>query len=317
LCLWRRGLGSHRGKVKVSTVDLNLLAVLDAILQTGSVGRAAERVGISKPAMSHALARLREQVGDPVLVRAGKQWQLTERALAMREQVHAVAEGARGVLQREAGFVPASAEREFTIHATDHVLALLGTEIGHAVGREAPGITLRFLPILPDDVSPMRAGDVDLALGVFPDLPPELRTQALFRERFACVVRQGHPLVDGKLTMKAFLSMKHVRVSPRGRAGGTVDAALAERGLSRRVSRHVPYFVVALDLVSRSDCVVTISERLAQHYASRFGLQVLRPPLTLPSYTIAQVWHPRVDRSPAHAWLRQVVVRAVAAVTRP
>lgn len=303
--------------MKVSDIDLNLLAVLDAILQTRSVGRAAERVGLSKPAMSHALARLRAQIGDPVLVRAGKEWQLSERALGLCDRVHELAEGARSVLDREPAFDPATSDREFTIHCTDHVLALLGTEIGHAVGAEAPGVSLRFLPILPDDVSPLRAGAVDLALGVFPDLPPELRTQALFHERFATVVRRGHPLVDGKLTLKCFLALQHVLVAPRGRAGGTVDTALAERGLTRRVARKVPYFVVALDLVSRSDCSVTISERLAEHYASRFDLQVLRPPFPLPPYTISQVWHPRVDRSPAHAWLRQLVVRAVAAVTAP
>jgi DNA-binding transcriptional LysR family regulator len=303
--------------VKASDIDLNLLAVLDAILQTRSVGRAAERVGLSKPAMSHALARLRLQIGDPVLVRAGKEWQLSERALGMCDRVHELAEGARSVLDREPVFDPKTSDREFTLHCTDHVLALLGTEIGHTVGAEAPGVSLRFLPIQPDDVSPLRAGDVDLALGVFPDLPPELRTQALFHERFATVVRRGHPHVDGKLTMKCFLSLKHVLVAPRGRAGGPVDAALAERGQKRRVARQVPYFVVALDLVSRSDCAVTISERLAQRYAERFELQVLRPPFPLPSYTISQVWHPRVDRSPAHAWLRQLVVRAVAAVTEP
>lgn len=301
--------------MKVSAVDLNLLAVLDAILQTRSVGRAAERVGISKPAMSHALARLRAQIGDPVLVRSGKDWQLTERALAMRDHVHDLAEGARGVLDREPAFDPATSQREFTIHATDHVLALLGIELGQLVAREAPGVGLRFLPILPDDVSPLRAGDLDIALGVFPDLPPELRTQALFHERFACVVRAGHPLVDGKITLKTFLALKHVLVAPRGRAGSTVDAALAERGLTRRVSRKVPYFLAALDLVSRCDCAVTISERLAQRYAARFDLQVLRPPIPLPPYTISQVWHPRVDRSPAHVWMRRSVVRAAEAIT--
>lgn len=303
--------------MKVSPIDLNLLAVLDAVLQTESVGRAAERVGISKPAMSHALARLRSRVGDPILVRAGKDWRLTERALAMRERVRDLAEGARGVLDREPTFDPATSERGFTIHATDHTTALLGTEIGRLIGEEAPSVSLRFLPILPDDVSPLRAGDVDLALGVFPNLPPELRKQALFQERYACVVRRGHPLVDGKLTLKSFLSMKHVLVAPRGRAGGRVDSVLAERGLSRRVTRMVPYFVVALDLVSRSDCIVTISERLAQRYAPSFDLQVLRPPIPLPSYTISQIWHPRVDRSRAHVWLRRCVVRAASAIAPP
>ena len=265
--------------MKVSPVDLNLIAVLDAILQTQSVSKAAEQVGITKPAMSHALARLREQIGDPVLVRAGQQWHLTERANAMRESVREVAARAKSLLVRDDVFDPASSNREFRIHATDHVLALLGAEIGAALAREAPGCSLRFLPIQSDDASPLRGGQTDLALGVFPDLPAEFRTQTLFQERFACVVRNRHPRVKGKVTLQAFLEMKHVLVAPRGRAGSTVDDALAARGLERKVTRFVPYFVVALDLVSRTDCIVTVSERLATSYAARFGLQVLKPPL--------------------------------------
>lgn len=300
--------------MKVSPVDLNLLAVLDAILQTASVGRAAEQVGISKPAMSHALNRLREQIGDPVLVRAGQTWHLSERAVAMREQVRELAEGARDVLGKGVVFDPASSNKEFRVHATDHMLALVGGGLGAALAKEAPHCSLRFLSIQPDDASALRSGQVDLALGVFPDLPPEFRTQALFHERFACVVRRGHPRVDGKLTLKCYLAMKHVLVAPRGLSGSTVDGVLKERGLSRKVTRFVPYFVVALDLVARTDCVVTISERLASQYADRFGLQVLRPPITLPTYAIHQVWHPRADADPSHRWFRQLVARVATEV---
>lgn len=194
------------------------------------------------------------------------------------------------------------------------MLALMGTGIGHLVSEEAPHVSLRFLPILADDASPLRSGQVDVALGVFPDLPPEFRTQSLFQERFACVVRKGHPRVKSSMTLKCFVEMKHVLVAPRGRGGSVVDDALAEKKLSRRVTRFVPYFVVALDLVASSDCVVTISERLAHAYADRFKLQVLRPPLALPTYTICQVWHPRIDADPAHRWLRQRIARVAANV---
>ena len=300
--------------MKVSPVDLNLLAVLDAILSTGSVSRAADQIGISKPAMSHALARLRTQMKDPILVRAGQEWQLSERALALRERVRAVAEGAKSVLDPERTFDPTTTRRTFTIHATDHVLALLGTGIGTLIGKEAPHAKLRFLAISADDASSLRDGRVDLAIGVFPDLPPEFRTQALFQERFACVVRKGHPLVKGTLTLKCFLEMKHVLVAPRGHEGSPVDTALAERGLTRNVTRFVPYFVVAMDLVARSTCVVTISERLANAYAERLKLQVLRPPLPLPAYMICQVWHPRIASDPGHQWLRKRVFETAAAL---
>jgi DNA-binding transcriptional LysR family regulator len=298
--------------LKVSPVDLNLLAVLDAILQTRSVSRAAEQVGITKPAMSHALARLREQIGDPVLVRAGQEWHLSERALALRDRVRELAEGAREVLDGERTFEPATSTREIRVHATDHVLALLGGGLGAMLATEAPHCSLRFLPMQTDDASPLRGGLVDLAIGVFPQLPPEFRTQALFQERFACVVRSGHPRVNDKISLATFLASEHVLVAPRGKAGSTVDDALAERGLSRKVTRFVPYFVVALDLVSKTDCVLTVSERLAKAYRERFDLQVLKPPIPLPTYTISQVWHPRVDADPSHRWFRRLVARAAA-----
>lgn len=296
--------------MKVSPVDLNLIAVLDAIVRTESVSRAAAEVGITKPAMSHALARLREQIGDPVLVRSGQKWQLTERAVALGERVRELATGARAVLGKPNEFDPQRSSREFRVHATDHTLALLGTLVGEALSRLSPGASLRFLPIQADDASALRSGDVDLALGVFPELPPEFRTQALFEERFACVVRKGHPRVKAKMTLATYLSLSHVLVAPRGKRGSAVDDELGARGHSRRVTRFVPYFLAALDQVSRTECSVTISERLARRYAGVFGLQVLKPPISLPTYTISQVWHPRVDADPSHRWFRRLVAGA-------
>ena len=118
------------------------------------------------------------------------------------------------------------------------------------------------------------------------------------------------------MNLKCFLAMEHVLVAPSGRSGGTVDAALADRGLARKVTCLVPYFMVALDIVSRTNWVLTVSERRATAYAERYGLQVLKPPLALPAYTICQVWHPRVDADPSHRWLRRWVVQAATELTR-
>jgi len=260
-------------------VDFNLLAVFEAIVRTRSVTIAAEEAGLSKAAMSHALARLRRELGDPVLVRSGKDWQLSERALALRSELSALTNAARRVLSAPTAFEPATADREFRINATDHMLSLIGVPLGHVVAKEAPGVALRFLPIAHDDASPLREGNVDLAFGFFRELPAELRTQSLFDDRLACVVRRGHPRVNGRMTLKCFLAMKHVIVAPRGKPGTAVDDALAARGLKRRAARSVPFYLVALDLVAQSDCVVTMSERLARAQEERFRLQVLRPPL--------------------------------------
>jgi DNA-binding transcriptional LysR family regulator len=287
-------------------IDLNLLVSLDALLTTRSVTAAARQVRLSKPAMSHALKRIRGLLGDEILVRSGKHWILTERARALAAPLGAILASTTALLSPDQPFAPATLEREFLIHTTDHVLCILGTEIGRVVGTDAPAVALRFMPVLPDDVNALRA-DVDLGIGVFPDLPVEFRQQTLFEDQFCCVVRRDHPQVRGRLTLKQYTAMHHILVAPRGRAGGTADVALASLGERRRVTRAVPFFLAALHCVSESDCVATISLRLARAHADRFGLQIVKPPIELPSYKIDQIWHPRVETDPAHVWLRRLI----------
>src|SRR5260370_10990790 len=186
-----RGRPRHAMVASMNGVDFNLLAVFEAIVRTRSVRVAAEEAGISKAAMSHALGRLRRELGDLALVRIGNEWQLSERALTLRSELCELAVATRRLLSAPTAFEPATAEREFRIHATDHMLSILGAPLGYAASKEAPGIALRFLPIAPDDASPLRDGRADLALGFFRELPAELRTQSLFDDRLACVVRRG------------------------------------------------------------------------------------------------------------------------------
>lgn len=294
--------------MKLAKIDLNLLPLLDAILTSESVGKAAALVGLSKPAASHALARIREQIGDPILVRAGQKWVLTQRATALAPRVRAALTEARSVLSADRAFDPRELRREFRIHAADQMLSLLGLALGHAVTMAAPNVGLRFLPLEADEAHALRT-DVDLALGVFHDLPPELRVQKLFDDAFACAVRVGHPKVKSKLTLETYLALRHVVIAPRGRPGSVVDDALAERGYARRAVRWVPYSASALEFVAESDCVVTLSERLARRLATRYQVQVLPPPLPLPPCAGAQVWHSRLDADPAHGWMRRLVAK--------
>jgi DNA-binding transcriptional LysR family regulator len=292
--------------MKLERIDLNLLPILDAILVHESVGKAAAAVGLSKPAASHALSRIRDQVGDPILVRAGQRWVLTERAAAIAPRVRATVHEARALLSADRPFDPKELRREFRVHATDEMLSLFGLALGHAVSLAAPNVGLRFLALDTEEAHALRT-EADLALGVFNDLPPELRTQKLFDDRFVCLVRAEHPKVQGKLTLDTFLSLKHIGVAPRGRPGSVVDSALAARGLARRALRWVPYSGNAIEFVAESDCITTISERLARRTATRYDLQILAPPLPLPRCAGTQVWHSRLDADPAHAWLRRLV----------
>jgi DNA-binding transcriptional LysR family regulator len=294
----------------MESADLALLGVLDALLQEGSVTRAARRVGLSTPAMSHALARVRERLGDPLLVRAGREMVLTPRAEALRPAIRSVVAAAEQALAPARPFAAAELERELTLLATDHVLTVIGPELDRIVRAEAPGVVLRFLPNSPADADVLRAGGADVAVGIYAELPPELRTRQLLTDRLVGVVRAGHPVLGKRLSLERYLALEHVQVAPRGSPGGYVDDLLAAEGHRRRVTRAVPFFLAALRLVAGTDCVLTVSERIARAMAPCLGLAIFEVPLALRPYALQLVWHPRFDGDEAHRWLREALVRA-------
>ncbi len=292
--------------------DLSLLMTLDALLQEANVTRAARRLGLSTPATSHALSRIRDRLGDPILVRAGRRMVLTPRAEQLRPQVRSLVEDAGRVLTEATPLVPARLERTFTIHTTDHVLLVLGPEVDRVLRREAPGVTLRFLPSTLDDAIPLRDGAADMAICIPGHFPQEFRVQRLFTDRFTCVARAGNPRVGKRLSLADYCALDHVEVSPLGYPGH-VDALLAERSMSRRVRRVVPYFGAAFLMVADCDDILTVSTRAASVLAPRLGLRTVQPPLGLASYGLNLVWHPRMEHEPAHRWLRGVLLRAARA----
>lgn len=294
----------------MESIDLNLLATLDALLQEGSVTGAARRLGLSVTATSHALARLRDRLEDPILVRAGRGMVLTPRAEEMRDKARAALVDATAVLSKQRPFAASELQRTFSVHATDHVLAVLGCALDRVVRAEAPQADVRFLPNAADDAAVLREGAIDAAVGIYGALPPEMRTRPLFTDRLVCVVRDGNPRVGKRLTLEDYAGLDHVQVAPRGRPGGYVDECLAELGVSRRVARAVPYFLSGLLLVAETDYVLTVSERVAGAFASRLGLRMLEPPLALRPYQLSLLWHPRMDGDAAHQWFRQAFVRA-------
>lgn len=290
--------------------DLALLATLDALLQEGSVTKAARRVGLSTPAMSHALSRIRERLGDPLLVRAGRQMVLTPRAEALRPKVRSAVAQAAQALAPDQPFAAQEMERSFVIRASDHVLTVVGVEFDRIVRDGAPGAVLRFVPNLADDPEALRDGSADLAVGIYGDLPPELRTRVLLTDRFVCAVRADHPTVKKRLSLDQYLALEHVQVAPRGKPGGYVDDVLAERGVARHITRAVPFFLAALRLAARTDYVLTISERIARVMAPCLGLRLLEPPVALRPYALKLVWHPRFDGDAGHRWLREALLAA-------
>lgn len=297
-------------------VDLNLLVALDALLAHQSVTLAAAAIGLSPPATSHALGRLRARLGDPLLVRAGREMVLTPAAAALRPRVHELVAAARDVLAPAPRIELRELARTFVIHATDYALLVLAPGLDRRARDEAPAVALRYLPNSDRDADLLRLGEIDLAVGVYPALPPEVHAQTLFRERLVVVVRNDHDGVGRRLSLDRFVALEHVQVAPRGRPGGVVDDALAALGLRRRVTRMVPFFLSALHLVADTDCLLVVPERIARATATRFGLRVLELPLEVAPYPFQQIWHPRNHADPAHRWLREGFV-AAARASRP
>lgn len=292
--------------------DLSLLIALDALLQESSVTRAAERVGLSTPAMSHTLARIRDRLNDPILVRAGQGMVLTTRAQTLKPRVHSLVAQAEQLFTLGDTFSPKTVDREFVVNVTDYVHFVMGSALDRMARQQAPRLRLRFAPATRDDAKALRQGSTDLAIGVYDELPPEIMTRTLITDRPVCVLRKGHALTRQRMTLKRFVGLDHVQVAPRGRPGGRMDDLLRARGLERRVLRVVPTFQAAAALVADSDYVLTLSRRVAIILAASFELVIVEPPLNLEPYAVNLIWHSRVDADPAHRWLRGLWVAAAA-----
>lgn len=291
--------------------DLNLLVTLDVLLAEGSVARAARRLRLSPSAMSRALARVRSATGDPLLVRAGRGLVPTPRALALRERVGQLVEDAEAVLRPAARLDIGRLARTFTLRTGEGFVETFGPPLLDRVGAEAPGIRLRFVPKTDRDSAPLRDGSVDLETGVVTGMTgPEVRTQALFRDRFIGVVRQGHPLAKGRMTAARYAAGPHIVDLRHEVDRGPIDEALAALGLAREFTTAVSGFSTALALARASDLIASVPER---HTAGlRAGMISFRLPLALPEITISLLWHPRLDADQPHGWLRECVRDACA-----
>lgn len=295
----------------MSRPDLNLLVALEVLLEEGSVAAAGRRLRLSPSAMSRTLARLRETTGDPLLVRAGRGLVPTPRALELRDRVGLVVQDAEAVLRPVEAINLAELARTFTLRSSEGFAETFGPGLIARVTAEAPRVRLRFVQKLDKDSGPLREGAVDLETGVLgKTMGPEVRSQALFRDRFIGVVRAGHPLSKGRITPSRYASGRHIGVSRRGLDKGPIDEALAPLGLEREIVAFVGGFSTALAMARSSDLIASVPERHTGNL--RAGMHCFRLPFSAPEITVSLLWHPRLDADPANRWLRRCVRDACA-----
>jgi DNA-binding transcriptional LysR family regulator len=292
-----------------------MLFTLDVLLAEGNVARAARRLHLSPSAMSRALARLREATGDPLLVRAGRGLVASPRALELRDSIGRLVREAEAALRPAGELNLAALDRTFRIRCSEGFVENFGVQLLARTSADAPGVRLHFLHKLEKDSGPLRDGTVDLETGVLDkDISPEVRTQALFRDRYVGVVRPGHPFTQGEVTPERFAAASHVHVSRRDPDKRPLDEALAALGLERKVATTVGGFTAALALARATDLVACVHER---HTGNLYaGMHSFAIPLDIPPFTVSLLWHPRLDGDLAHRWLRGCV-REVCKVTDP
>lgn len=296
----------------LSRLDLNLLVTLDALLAENNVTRAARRLNLSQPAVSLQLARLREALGDPLLLPGPRGMRPTARAESLREPLRAALQALRHAVDGGAGFDPAAATQRWHIAASDYTQMTVLLPIIPLLRREAPLTSLAVLPKLPGQLGrSAESGEIDLALHVADEAPPGMRRRLLFDERYVLAGRHDHPALRRRPSLAQFCRLDHLVVSPEG--GGfsaATDQALSRQGLSRRVVLSVPNFATAAAVLATTDIVAMLPARLMAHVT---GLRAVEPPLAIDGFTMSMLWHERVHRDPAHAWLRERIAGAYGA----
>ena len=305
---------THDVVESLAGIDLNLMVAFDVLARTRSVTRAAVVLGVTQSAMSHTLRRLRAALHDPLLVRVGSALVLTPRAEVLRVPLRAALVSMGRALAIPDTFDPATARRTFRLVAPDLFDLLALPSLVARIAGIGPGIDLAMVPSLgPRLTADLETGDVDLAIlpvgpyETVPDGASDLVRRTVFEDGYRCFVRIGHPgLVDGQLSLDAYLAWPHVLVSPTGAGDGIVDGLLAARGLHRRIAARVPSFAVAPRIVARSELVLTAPAMLAETLGD-LPVVAVGAPVDLPVHGVAMVWHRRYAADPGHRWLRELI----------
>jgi DNA-binding transcriptional LysR family regulator len=296
--------------MKLSGMDANLVVALDALLKARNVTKAAARLGISQPALSHQLARLREHFNDPLLIPKGRQLVLTSKATALLEAASTATAALAEVFAPRLEFDP-KAPRGFVVASSDLFAFRFMPEICRTLEREAPGVRLELRPLVARATEEILSDGVELAFGVFEDVSSSVNQEQLFSDAFVCVFRADHPRIGPTLSLEAYLELRHLEVQPAPHAelGRRVERLLSAKGKRRRVTASVPYFLLAARVLAECDLVLTMTQSFAHELTKLAPLRSVPCPVPLPSLAFSMIWPRQQDGDAAHRWLRDACAR--------
>lgn len=304
--------------MNLKSFDLNLLRVLDALLHEKSTTLAGQRIGLSQPAVSAALGRLRAALGDPLFVRQGQRLESTDYARSLELPLRAAMDELESLLSGPPDFDPATAEATFQLSGSDFFAEMLMPRLADRLERLAPGVLVQMVDLVPDNyIAGLYEHAVDIALVPFFELPEWADFQPLFNSSFAFIARKGHPALADvppgePVPLDTFCALGHVLFSPEGKRTAMGDVALAKTGRTRRVVMTMSVFSGVCRAVAGSDRVALIPRQLALAVAQRTRLEVYQPPIPMELPLIVQVWHRRMTNAPAHRWLRGQIAELLA-----
>ena len=305
--------------MNIDRVDLNLLVYLDVLLREGSVTKAALQLGITQPAMSNGLKRLRDLFSDPLLVRTSEGMTPTERALELQPIIRKALNELEAALQSQSDFDAMSSHRVFRIMVSDYAESTLVPELVKRLRQEAPNVILDVLT--PSDVTfqDVEAGKVDMAINRFDEMPQSFHQMTLWQDDFVCLVNPDHPMSD-EFDLDAYLASKHIWVSKTGMGAGVgidpekvirlgwVDNALSKLGHKRKISVFTRHYQMPALLALNNDLVATLPRKVAEMQAESSQLLVKNPPFEVPPFDLKMAWSPLVQHHQAHKWLRRTIV---------
>ena len=308
--------------MNLQSIDLNLLVVLEALVEECNVTRAAKRIGLSQPAMSNALARLRRTFDDPLLVRTAEGMIPTPAAQALVIPVRQALTQLREALEEKSFFDPTGTERTFHLLTNDYAEIALVAPLLQRLRADRASIKLRIQrprSVFEPPSTSSLADSYDLAIGFYPDalaLDARLHSALLWEECNVCLVSAKHPTIKGKISLKQFAEADHVALFYKPSGPGVVDTLLAQKGYTRKIAAQSPHFTSLPFIVTNTDLIATVPERMAQQFARQLKLQVLPVPLDLPAFRLTLLWHQRHHSDPAHRWLRQTFIETAMRMAR-